>query len=155
MIGIMRWLFEHGKDTLESLGVVCGLFFTAASLRADARERRITNLMEIVHSHRELWLELIEKPELARTLKSDVDLQKNPITVVEERFVHLLVIHLSVAFVARKSGMLPSLSRLEDDVGSFFSLPIPRQVWKWSLKFQEKDFVDFVERAVRLTDQPL
>jgi len=148
MTEIMQWLSMHGKDTLESTGVVCGLIFTAASLRADVRERRITNLMEVVRGHRDLWLQLIDKPELSRILKRDIDLQKTPISVVEERFVHLLVIHLSVSFVARKSGLLPSLSQLEDDVRNFFSLPIPRHVWKWSRRFQEKDFVDFVDRTI-------
>ena len=149
---IMRWLIEHGKDTLESIGVVCGLFFTASSLRADARERRITNLMEIAHSHRDLWLQIVEKPELARILKSDIDLQKRPLSVVEERFVHLLVIHLSVCFVAMKNGVLPSLSGLEDDVRGFFALPIPRQVWEWSRRFQEKDFVAFVDSTIGRSD---
>ena len=149
---IMRWLFEHGKDTLESTGVVGGLFFTAASFRADARERHIVNLMSVAHSHRELWLQLVEKPELSRILKSDVDLDKATVSVVEERFVHLLIIHLAVCFEAVKAGVLPSLSGLEDDVRSFFSLPIPRQVWKWSRRFQEKGFVAFVDKTIGWTD---
>ena len=154
MTEIMQWLFEHGKDTLESAGVISGLFFTTASFRADARERRISNLMELAQSHRDLWLQLVEKPALSRILKDDISLRKATISVVEQRFVHLLITHLSVCFEAVKSGVLPNLSGLEDDVRSFFSLPIPRQVWKWSRRFQEKDFTAFVDKAIGWTDAP-
>jgi len=152
MTEIMQWLFEHGKDTLESAGVILGLFFTTASFRADARERRISNLMELAQSHRDLWLQLVEKPALSRILKDDISLRKATVSVVEQRFVHLLITHLSVCFEAVKSGVLPNLSGLEDDVRSFFSLPIPRQVWKWSRRFQEKDFAAFVDKATGWTD---
>lgn len=145
---IMRWLVEHGKDTLETGGLVCGLFYTAASFNAEARERRISNLMELASSHRDLWQQLIEKPELARILRTDLNLKKAPVTVIEERFVHLLITHLAVTFAALKSGVLPELDGLPKDVREFMSLPIPYQVWQWSQKFQQADFVKFIESSI-------
>lgn len=152
MTEFMQWLFEHGKDTLESAGVVSSFLYTAASFRADAKERRISNLMGMAQSHRDLWLQLFEKPELSRILKDDVSLRKAAVSVVEQRFVQLLIAHLSVCFEAIKSGVLPSLSGLEDDIRSFFALPIPRQVWKWSRRFQQKDFTSFVDKTIGWTD---
>lgn len=147
MNAFIRWLAEHGKDTLETGGLVTGLFYTAASFSADAKERRISNLMELEASHRDLWFQLIEKPELARILRADVDLSKSRVSVVEERFVHLLITHLAVTFAALKSGVLPGVNGLRKDVHEFFALPIPQQVWQWSRRFQHADFVKFVEEA--------
>lgn len=145
MDDFMRWLAEHGKDTLETGGLVTGLLYTAAAFNADAKERRISNLMELAASHRALWLQLIEKPELSRILRPDLDLETLHVSVVEERFVHLLITHLAVTFVALKSGVLPGLGGLQRDVREFFALPIPHQVWQWSRRFQQADFVKFVE----------
>lgn len=141
----MRWLAEHGKDTLETGGLVFGLFYTAASFNADAKERRISNLMELAASHRDLWQQMIEKPELARILLADVDLKKTAVSVVEERFVHLLITHLAVTYEALKNGVLPRLEGLQKDTREFIALPIPHQVWQWSRKYQQADFVKFVE----------
>ena len=144
---IMRWLLDHGKDTVETAGVICGLFFTAASFNADAKERRISNLMELARGHRDLWLQVTENPDLARILRADVNLHKAPVTIVEERFVHLLITHLAVTYTAMKTGVLPGLAGLENDVREFFALPIPRKVWMWSRRFQQPVFVRFVESA--------
>lgn len=144
---IMRWLLDHGKDTVETAGVICGLFYTGASFNAAAREQRISNLMELAQGHRDLWIQLIEKPGLSRILQTGVDLKKTRVSVLEERFVHLLITHLAVTFAALKSGVLPGLDGLEKDVREFFALPIPHHVWQWSKKFQQKDFVKFVEHA--------
>jgi hypothetical protein len=142
---VMRWFAEYGKNTLETAGLVAGLFYTAASFNADAKERRISNLMGLAASHRDLWLKLLEKPELTRILRADVDLKKTRITVIEERFVHLLISHLAVSFAAYKSGVLPELAGLQKDVQEFFVLPIPKQVWQWSRRFQQADFTAFVD----------
>ncbi len=144
----MRWLLEYGRDTIETIGVIAGLGFTAASYCADARERRVSNLMELANSHRDLWMQLTEKPELARVLKPEVDLSINKISVAEERYVHLLITHLAVTFEAIKNKVLPSLAGLEKDIQEFFGLPIPAQVWQWSKEFQQPDFVAFIEAAV-------
>jgi hypothetical protein len=144
---IMRWLLDHGKGTLETAGLIGGLFYTAASFNADSKERRISNLMELAQSHRDLWLQVTEKPELARILRADVNLTKAPVTVVEERFVHLLITHLAVTYTAVKAGVLPGMEGLEKDVREFFALPIPHKVWTWSRRFQQADFVKFVEHS--------
>lgn len=145
MSEIMRWLAEHGKDTLETGGLIFGLFYTAASFNASTKERRLSNLMEVAKSHRELWFQLMEKPELARILRADANIKKKRVSVVEERFVHLLITHLAVTFAALKAGVLPGLDGLQKDVREFFALPIPHQVWQWSRQFQQADFVKFVE----------
>lgn len=145
---VTTWLINHGKDTLETLALIAGLYFTASSFRADSKERKIANLMTLAGAHRELWLQLTEKPELARLLKKDIDLKKHPVSVIEQRFVHLLITQLAVSFTAMKAGVLPDMQGLRKDVKAFFALPIPGHVWKWSKEFQDPAFVAFVEECL-------
>ena len=145
---LIQWIGEHGKDTLESAGLIVSLGLATASFRAEARERRVSNLMALAEGHRELWLQITDRPELARILKRHLDLKKAPVSVVEERFVHLIITHLGVTYAAMQNRVLPNLVGLEEDVRNFFSLPIPAQVWKWSRRFQDPSFVHFVETAV-------
>lgn len=141
----MWWLAAHGMEVLESAGIISGLFFTAASFRLGAKERRISNLMSIAESHRTLWLQATNSPELFRILRDDVDLNTEPVTPAEQRFVHLLIIQLFVTFQAVQSGVLPELEGLEKDVRDFFAHPIPQNVWSWSRQFQEAKFREFVD----------
>lgn len=145
---IMHWFAERGKDTLETLALIAGLFFTAASFRADSKERKISNLMSLASSHRDLWLEMNNKPELTRVLKKSLDLKKHPISIIEQRFVHLLITQLAVSYAAQQAGVLPDMKGLEKDIRAFFALPIPGHVWKWSREFQDPAFVEFVQKCL-------
>jgi hypothetical protein len=145
---VLHWLALNGKETLETLALVAGLFFTGASFRAAAKERRIANLMSLTQGHRELWLQLNECPALNRILEQSPDLDGEPVLPIEKRFVHLLITHLAVSHAAMREGLAPQLSRLEDDVRAFFSIPIPKQVWEWSRQFQDAEFVAFVEACL-------
>jgi hypothetical protein len=145
---ILHWFAERGKDTLETIALIAGLCFTAASFRADSKERKIANLMTAAASHRDLWLQITEKPELARVLEKDLDLKKHPVSEIEKRFVHLLITNLAVNYTAMKAGVLPDMQGLEKDVRVFLSLPIPHHVWLWSREFQEPAFVEFVQKCL-------
>lgn len=147
MSELVRWMLSNGRSVLEAAGIIGGLMFTAASFRADAKERRISNLMSIAESHRTLWLQVTQSPELYRVLKDDVDFEAAPITPSEERFVHLLIIHLFVTYESERHNSLPKLSGLQKDIRDFFSHPIPKQVWRWSRQFQELPFRQFVDDA--------
>ncbi|TDU80790.1 hypothetical protein EI77_00087 [Prosthecobacter fusiformis] len=145
----MQWMVIHGQDTLETFGLIVSLSLAAVSFRADAKERKISNLMALADSHRSLWMQVTEKPELTRLLKKDLDLKTHPVSAAEQRFVHLLITQLAVSYTAMKAGMLPEMTGLRKDVQSFFSLPIPNHVWIWSSEFQEPEFVMFVEECLR------
>lgn len=143
-----QWLAQHGKETLETIAVVSGLYFTAASFRADAKERRLSNLMGLTGGHRDLWMEIDQRPDLARLMKKDVDLKKEPVTASEKRFAHLLITHFAVSYVAVKSGLVSDMAGLRRDVRSFFSFPIPAEVWRWSRDFQGRELVAFVDECL-------
>jgi hypothetical protein len=73
------------------------------------------------------------------------DLDENPITDAERLFVLFLILHLASSFEATKHGMYFAEHGLRTDVREFFSMPIPLSVWKSVKKYQQPDFVAFVE----------
>ena len=145
----LQWLAHEGKATLETIALVVGLYVTAASFRADAKERRLSNLMALTGSHRDLWMEIDQRPDLSRLLKKEADLKANPVTASEKRFAHLLITHFAVSYVAVKSGLVSDMAGLRMDVKNFFTLPIPAEVWKWSREFQSRELVAFVDECLR------
>ncbi len=147
----LQWLAQQGKETLETIALLVGLYVTAASFRADAKERRLSNLMQLTDSHRELWMEIDQRTDLSRLLKEDADLKKEPVTVSEKRFAHLLITHFAVSYVAVKSGLVSDMAGLRNDVKRFFTLPIPAEVWKWSREFQSRELVVFVNECLGVT----
>ena len=142
---VLGWIAQHWLDLLQSVGIVAGLLFTAATLRTDHRSRRVANLLTVTAHHREIWTRLIDRPALARILAPDPDLEAQPITDEEELLVLLLILHLRSAYEAMTAGMFPMLEGLRQDIRVFFSLPIPRAVWESVKRYQDEAFVVFIE----------
>ena len=147
-MGIFQWLAEGGFEFLQTTSIVAGLFATAHGIRAETRERKIQNLLALNGAHRELWSSFIDRPELHRIHAAGIDLDQAPVTEAERRFVHLLILHLRVAFKVRRVGMEFGDDALAADIRQFFARPIPRAVWKRSREFQDAEFVAFVESAL-------
>src|SRR5260221_13307070 len=70
-MGFLNWASDNWFILLQSLGIIGGLLFTAASLRLDEKTRRVGNLMAITKNHREIWTALYDRPELSRVLDAD------------------------------------------------------------------------------------
>ncbi len=60
------WLSQNWFNILSSVGIIAGLWFTAFSLRADAKTRRVANLLTIVTNHREIWKVFLNDKSLER-----------------------------------------------------------------------------------------
>ena|SRR6266404_5789917 len=144
-MGVIAWFWENWFVSLQSFGIIGSLLFTAAAFRTDAKARRISNLITITDHHREIWTQLLNRPGLSRVLKAVVDFRREPLTQEEELFVNLLILHLNAAYHALSGGMLVKPEQLQKDIRSFFSLPIPRAVWRKSRTFQDENFATFVE----------
>lgn len=110
---------------------------------------RVRNLFTLTKNHREIWSQVVEKPELARVLSEAPDLDKNPMTDSERLFVLFLILHLASSFEATKHGMYFAEHGLRTDVREFFSLPIPHAVWNQVKRYQQPNFVRFVTRLRR------
>lgn len=144
-MGIPGWLGQHGLELLQTASIAFGLFATAHSLRAEAKERKIQNLLALNAAHRELWTKFLDRADLHRIHAVEIDLTEAPPTTAERRFVQLLILHLRVAYKARRAGMEFGDDAMAADIQQFFSRPIPRHVWELYRKYQDKAFVAFVE----------
>lgn len=142
---VLASLRENWFVLLQSVGIIGSLLFTAASFRTDAKARRISNLLTLTHHHREIWTQLYKRPDLLRVVKRAVDLMRQPVTEAEELFVDLLILHLSSSYHAIRDGLLAEPEGLRKDIRWFFSLPIPRAVWRKSRILQDEDFVRFID----------
>lgn len=153
MVGSLGWLAEHAHTILSAVGIIAGLGFTAASFRADTRSRRLSNLVKLTEQHRDIWEELHRKPALGRVKESRADLFTKPVTVEEEQFVTLLILHLHCWYRAVMDQEVRSPEGLARDVHGFFSRPIPAAVWRKNREYYDRDFVDFVERLQRVDER--
>jgi hypothetical protein len=142
------WLTRNWFDVLSAIGIVGGLLFTAVSLHSETKTRRIGNLLSLTQNHRQLWTALFPNPELKRVLDAAADLTKVPVTVNEEIFVNCVIQHLNSAHYALADKLVVNPEGLRQDVTWFFSLPIPRAVWKRVKVLQNDDFVHFVESCL-------
>jgi hypothetical protein len=140
-----NWSLETWATVLNSVGVVGGLFLTARALRSETKTRRVANLLTITTNHRDLWKEFFEHPELARVLDETANLAKKSITPAEQKFVNMVIAHISSVYESLKDELLTKQEGLRQDVRSFFSLPLPKAVWEKTKLFQNEDFVKFIE----------
>lgn len=146
-MGSLRWLAENWFTLLNAVGVVGSLLFTGYSLRSETKTRRIANLLTLTRNHREIWTEFYRNPHLKRVLSENVDLVKRPITRAEEIFVNLVVQHLNSSFYAMRDRLEIKPEGLRQDVGAFFTLPIPQAVWVKLKLLQDDALVEFVENC--------
>src|SRR5258708_5303031 len=128
-MGVLAWSSDNWFILLQSIGIIAGLVFTAASLRLDAKTRRVGNLMALTKSHPGIWSELYDRPELARVIAATVDLKQKAMTLDEEWFIRFVILHLNTVYHARKEEVLLNLEGMHKDVRWFFSLPLPQMVW--------------------------
>lgn len=147
-MSIWQWIGIHGFELFQAVGIVGGLAFSGLALRGDDRSRRISNLLILTGSHREIWTQLYRRPELARVLDSRADLSRAPVSDFEAVFVTFVILHLASVRQAMREGLVWTGQAIERDVRWFFSLPIPRTVWKNSKTFQDPDLVKFVEDSL-------
>lgn len=144
----MGWVLENWFTLLNAVGVIGGLFFTAFSLRSEAKTRRIAHLLTITANHREVWKEYSHNPQLKRVLEASVNLIKQPVTTEEEVFVNSVLLHISSVYYAMRDEMVIKLEGLRRDVSQFLSLPIPHAIWEKSKLVQNDAFVAFVESCL-------
>lgn len=132
---------------MEATGIVSGLWFSVTNLSRDANATCVSNLLTLTRDHRELWMEIYRRPELARVLDPKADLKRLPVTLDEALFVKLLIQHLHATYQAMRHGVFIEVEGMRADVRAFFALPIPKSLWPLLRPLQNSEFVAFVEHA--------
>ena len=142
------WLAENWFDLAQTVGIIGGLLFTAHAIRRDERARAITNTIAVNEQYSQIWHEFYERPELARILEKNADLNQKPVSNDEALFVKTLLLHLDVVRRTMKAGIFVKIQGLQKDIRDFLTLPIPNAVWNKIKPFQDRDFVAFVESCL-------
>jgi hypothetical protein len=148
-MGIGEWISQNFFNILSAAGIIGGLWFTAVSLRSETKTRRVANLLTITANHQEVWKEFFGKPELARVIEPSADVEKQPVTPVEEFFVHMVISNTSSMYEALKDELVTKQEGLRRDVKSFFSLPVPKAVWTKTKLLQNQDFAAFIDYSLK------
>jgi hypothetical protein len=144
-----NWILEHWFDLFQTLGIVGGLLFTGFAILKDERARKISNMIAVKQQYRDIWEKLYWHPKLFRVLKDDVDLRNQPVTDEEWLFIKFNIFNLDTIYRSMKSGMFVHLEGLQKDVKEFYSLPIPQAVWEKIKPYQDAEFIEFVESALK------
>lgn len=128
---------------------MASLLLAARSFQRNAKAQSFQSLVALLESHREIWSMLIEKPELGRVLESDPDIQNDPVSPEERRFVQLLILHLSTTLRAIDWKLIDAPAGLSDETRDFFLHPIPRQVWSEVGPLQDRHLRNYVEDRIK------
>jgi hypothetical protein len=143
------WLQANWFNLVQTRSIVIGLLFAGLSVHRETRTRRLTNLLALKQEHRELWSTIHSHPELARILKSDVDLVGEPVSPEEEIFLRQIIVHIATAWELIRDGTPLNKEALSSDVRSFLSLPVPNWAWQRAAHAQDRDFMNFVRSALK------
>ena len=146
---------DEAVELVKVVGIIGSLILSAvgfglsayATLRA-ITSRKLSNYQEIIKSHRELWkLTLDTSGAYSRVLEPSPDLRAKPVTYEEQRFVNLLLLHMTSAFYFSKHSEIAAIEKLKEDVDSVLALPIPRQVWAATRRYFNDEFAQFVDSS--------
>jgi hypothetical protein len=148
MAGLPSWVEGNWFSVAQTIGIVAGLWFTAASFRQDSKAKEVRNILALGEQHRALWNEAYQRKDLGRIFLADLDLTQ-PASVAEEEFLNLAIVHFETGWQMAKKGTVLTPETLAADMRGFFSLPLPRTVWEKTKTTRNPRFVRFVERALR------
>jgi len=143
------WLETNWFTLVQSVGIVGSLWFAVAAFRREVASRKVGDLLTLSQHHRDLWSEVHRRPELGRVLQREVDFVASPISLAEEEFLNVVIVHFQTSWLLAREGAMLTLDVLAADVRWFFSLPLPRAVWQRTREFRDPIFVEFVESAVQ------
>jgi hypothetical protein len=148
MSGLSSWLDGNWFNVMQTTGIMGSLWLTVMAARREAKVKKIENLLTLSEHHRALWSDVSQRRELARIFQNNEDALSSSLTLAEEEFINLAIVHFQTGWRVAKNGGLTSLKELGADVRGFFSLPLPRAVWEKTRKSRNQKFVRFVERSL-------
>lgn len=138
------FLLKYWFELLQSVFIIGAFVHTYYSTRYDNRSRKAEYLLQITQSHREIWGKTYVQPELLRIKKTDVDLQKNPITEPERRLAKEVIMHIYSVYEATAIGLF-NKGDMDKDIIDYLQLPIPNVVWQEVKRYYNKEFVNYIE----------
>lgn len=147
MAASLPWLQENWFNLAQTVGIVASALLAAAAFNRETRARRLGYLLSLAQQHREVWSEAHRRPELARVFQSEADLVANPISMIEQEFLNIVIVHFHTGWLFAKDTAFLDNEDISTDARVFFSLPLPRAVWNNTREARDPKFVTFMEKA--------
>lgn len=144
---IHDFLLKNWFDLLQSAFIVGGFILSFIAARNNSRSRKISHLLQINQSYREIWGKTYNHPDLLRIREPRLDLGKHPITEPERRVVREVIIHIYAIYEAIQNKQIDK-GEMEKDIYDFLRLPIPNSVWEEVKMYQNKKFVDYIDELL-------
>jgi hypothetical protein len=149
MAVFFSWIQGHWSSLVGAVGIIGSLLFTAAHFREDCKNRLVTNLLAIEGRHREFWSVAQQRKDLKRIFSHESDALEQPLTSEEDIFMRRVILHFETGWRLEKVLNRGEMSLLHRDAHDFFALPLPRATWEKYKKFNNREFVRFMERALK------
>lgn len=124
---------------------MASLGFAGFAFRREQRSRAITERLQLLEQHRELWSKVHEHKELKRIKEPNLDLVGEPVTALEREFLNMIFIHFETGWRLAELGSVNSLDTIRTDVKTFFRLPLPAAVWAETKDLRNDEFRRFVD----------
>ncbi|MDR3564511.1 MAG: DUF6082 family protein [Negativicutes bacterium] len=142
------WVDGNWFNLIQTLGIMGSLCLTAAASNREAKAKEVENLLALAEHHQELWSGAAQRKDLERVFQPNADTQSKPATAAEMEFLNLAFVHFETSWWIARSGGIVTLEELRTDAHSFLALPLPRAVWEKTKQSRNREFVQFVDRAI-------
>ena len=148
----MRGMWTFLKDNFIEVGTALGGLLSAViaitSFYSAKNSEKIDSQFSVDESYERVWSKHNGNPELKRVTLDDVDLKNEPVTLEEERFILLLLNHVTSTIKAIKGGKYEKPDGMELDIQTFFKKPIPNAVARKFFDMQSKDVQALLEQTI-------
>jgi hypothetical protein len=149
-MGFWSWFPHNFADLLGYAGIIGGLVFNGLSIQSQTKERRISNMLMLVQNHREIWSDYYSQPDLWRVLDKAANVSAAPVTKAENAFVTTVIQHIYGVYQSIKAGLTVRPERMCCDICNLISMPVVKIVWNRIRRFQDEDFVTFIESCTHV-----
>lgn len=142
-----HWLSVNWFNIVQTIALLATLVIAASALRASGNATRGANLLNVTAANREIWQQIITNPALKRILRPTMATD-DEVTNEERRFALQVFQHSGAAYSILQTGAMDALHGYRRDVHDTMELPVFQVVWKEYKKYQQKDYVDFIESCI-------
>ena len=134
---------------IQTLGIVFSLLLSGYAALREARSRKVSNYLQLIQFHRDVWKLTLDNPNLNRVRDNHADPIQNPLTAEESQFLSFLFLHITCTYELQKSNNMVEIERFEYDVGELLQFPLVKKFWTENKRYYNEAFVKFVDRSAR------
>jgi hypothetical protein len=148
MAEFISWVQGNWATIIGSVVAVVGVFFTMVTFRQSAEKADREDYTNLAEQHQVLWKEARDREDLKRICQPLVDLDSEPITLVERLYLNEIFIYFESGWKLAQRNTVLSLKAYTTDVLVFFAFPLPHAAWEQSKAGRNPKFVRFIARAI-------